>query len=270
MNNLEEELLELLLKDFKEEISKSKKINDILNITKEGTANFADSLLFAKECGKCIEKAFRNNISDDVLPDKKISYDLAKLLIESITKENYEIVTSQCTSVQTVLNKKANIGLKSIKPKYNEEKVEGIITYISNAKVYSEKEESFLDTLSTNSKSIVDDHVRMNADFHYNAGLSPKIIRTAVGSTCKWCQSLADVYDYSKASNTGNDVFKRHANCGCTVVYDPQNGSKRVQDVWSKSWSNNSKLEVAQNRLLKIDKDKSRENVIKTLSKIEV
>lgn len=114
MNNLEEELLELLLKDFKEEIAKSKKINDILNITKEGTANFADSLLFAKECGKCIEKAFRNNISDDVLPDKKMPYDLAKLLIESITKENYEIVTSQCTSVQTSLNKKANIGLKSI------------------------------------------------------------------------------------------------------------------------------------------------------------
>ncbi len=61
-----------------------------------------------------------------------------------------------------------------------------------------------------------------NADFHYNAGLRPKIIRTAVGKTCKWCQSMAGVYDYSKVSNTGNNVFRRHANCDCTVVYDPE------------------------------------------------
>lgn len=45
---------------------------------------------------------------------------------------------------------------------------------------------------------------------------------------------MAGVYDYSKVSNTGNNVFRRHANCDCTVVYDPGDGSKKVQDVWSK------------------------------------
>ncbi|WP_273234754.1 hypothetical protein [Ileibacterium valens] len=34
------------------------------------------------------------------------------------------------------------------------------------------------------------------------------------------------------------EVFRRHENCGCTVEYDPGDGSKRRQNVWDKSWSN--------------------------------
>lgn len=143
MDNLSNKLLESLLKTFKEEVSNSDRINEILNKTKEGTANYADSLLFAKESGKCLEKAFTNNVSDEVLPDNQMNYDLAKALIKPLTKQNHEIVSLQCASVQTTLNQKANIGLKAIKPQYDEEKIEGIIKYISSANVYSERKKVF-------------------------------------------------------------------------------------------------------------------------------
>ena len=39
MDNLSNKLLESLLKTFKEEVSNSDRINEILNKTKEGTAN---------------------------------------------------------------------------------------------------------------------------------------------------------------------------------------------------------------------------------------
>lgn len=233
-NNLENELLEILLKTYKEEISNNRKIQKVLNKIKEGTADYTDSLLFAKESGKCLEKAFAINISDEVLPNSQMDYKLAKALIEPLVKKNYEIVSLQCASIQTSLNKKAKLGLKAIKPKYNEKKTDGIIKYISNAKVYSKREKSFLDALSTNSKAIVNEFVRQNADFHYNSGLSPKIIRTTNGKPCQWCKSLAGVYNYSKIRVDGNDVFKRHSNCNCVVVYDPSDGRKKVQDVWTK------------------------------------
>lgn len=234
MNDIANELLELLKKDYEKEVSENKTIQLILKKTKEGTADYTDSLKFAKEIGNCVEKAFTNNISDETLPDSKMYYDLAKALIEPMCKENYKTITAHCAAIQTSLNKRANIGLQAIKPEYNKEKTEGIINYISSANKYSEREQSFLDSLSTNAKAIVDESVKQNAEFHYQAGLSPKIVRTPIGKTCKWCQEVAGVYEYGKVKNTGNVVFRRHANCDCTVVYDPSDGSKKIQDVWSK------------------------------------
>ena len=196
--------------------------------------DYTDSLSFAKELGVSLKKVIQENINEEMLPDGKMYYNIAQRLLEPMIKQNYDLVSKQCEATQNILNKKADLGLKAIVPEYNKEKTASIIDYISNADKYSQREKSFLDSLETNAKSVVDDSVRKNADFHYNAGLRPKIIRTTVGKTCKWCQSMAGVYDYSKVSNTGNNVFRRHANCDCTVVYDPGDGSKRVQDVWSK------------------------------------
>lgn len=89
--------------------------------------------------------------------------------------------------------------------------------------------------ISTFCMSIVDDSVKANADFQYNAGMSPKIIRTTDGKCCEWCNKLAGVYDYEKVKNTGNEVFRRHRNCGCIVAYDPGDG--RIQNAHSKEWT---------------------------------
>ena len=168
-------------------------------------------------------------------------YDIAKTLIEHICKENYKTIAAHCVAVQTSLNRKANIGLNAIEPTYKADRTEGLIKYISSVDKYSSREKSFLQSLTTNAKLVVDDSVKENADFHYKSGLSPKIIRRTSGKTCKWCQEQSGVYDYKDVKDKGNDVFRRHANCDCTVTYDPGDGSKKVQDVWSKKWNDISK-----------------------------
>ena len=87
-----------------------------------------------------------------VLPDGKMYYNIAQRLVEPMVKSNYDKISKQCAAVQTALNQNANIGLKGIVPKYNEDKTKGIIDYVSNADKYSQVEESFLDSLSTNAK----------------------------------------------------------------------------------------------------------------------
>lgn len=233
-NDIVPELLEKIQKQFDEEIKSNETIKVILKKQKQGAVDYTDSLSFAKELGVSLKKVMQENINEDMLPDGRMYYNIAQRLLEPMIKQNYNLVSKQCEATQNILNKKANLSLKAIVPEYDEEKTASIIDYISNADKYSQREKSFLDSLETNAKSVVDDSVRENADFHYNAGLRPKIIRTTVGKTCKWCQAMAGVYDYSKVSNTGNDVFRRHANCDCTVVYDPGNGSKTVQNVWDK------------------------------------
>lgn len=233
-NDIVPSLLETIQKQFDEEIKSNETIKAILKKQKQGAVDYTDSLSFAKELGVSLKKVMQENINEDMLPDGRMYYNIAQRLLEPMIKQNYDLVSRQCEVTQNLLNKKANLSLKAIVPEYDEEKTASIIDYISNVDKYSQREKSFLDSLETNAKSVVDDSVRENADFHYNAGLRPKIIRTTVGKTCKWCQAMAGVYDYSKVSNTGNDVFRRHANCDCTVVYDPGNGSKTVQNVWDK------------------------------------
>ena len=84
-------------------------------------------------------------------------------------------------------------------------------------------------------QAIVDDTVRVNADFQYKAGLSPKIIRTSTRKCCKWCDKLTGVYEYEEVSDNGNDVFRRHKYCKCLVEYAPGDGTK--QNVHTKRWS---------------------------------
>ena len=241
MNDDVLQILEKIQNQFNEEVKNNTIINNILIKQNKGTANYADSLSFAKEIGKCVCNAFKNNVSDDVLPDGKMYYDIAKTLIEPICKENYKRIASHCVAVQTSLNRKANIGLNAIEPTYKSDRTEGLIKYISSVDKYSSREKSFLQSLITNAKFVVDDSVKENADFHFHVGLSPKIVRTTNGKCCKWCQNIAGVYDYKDVKKTGNDVFRRHANCDCTVTYDPGDGSKKLQDVWSKKWNDISK-----------------------------
>lgn len=255
MNNDILDLLEKIQKQFKEEVNNNAKIKSILIKQNKGIADYGDSLSFAKEIGNCVCNAFKGNVSDGVLPDGKMYYDISKTLIEPICKENYKIIAAHCVAVQTSLNRKANIGLNAIEPTYKADRTEGLVKYISSAEKYSDREKSFLQSLSTNAKSVVDDSVKQNAEFHYNSGLSPKIIRKTNGKCCKWCQEQVGVYDYKDVKDKGNDVFRRHANCDCTVTYDPGDGSKKVQDVWSKKWNDNSKLDIIQNRLEKIQKE---------------
>ena len=185
-NDIVPSLLEEIQKQFDEEIKANEKIKSILIKQKQGAVDYTDSLSFAKELGVSLKKVIQENINEEMLPDGKMYYNIAQRLLEPMIKQNYDLVSKQCEATQNILNKKADLGLKAIVPEYNKEKTASIIDYISNADKYSQREKSFLDSLETNAKSVVDDSVRKNADFHYNAGLRPKIIRTTVGKTCKW------------------------------------------------------------------------------------
>lgn len=53
--------------------------------------------------------------------------------------------------------------------------------------------------------------------------------RIAAPGCCKWCTELAGECLYAEVRRAGGDVWRRHANCGCRIEYDPGNGSGRVE-----------------------------------------
>lgn len=103
-----------------------------------------------------------------------------------------------------------------------------------------------MNLLKNFTQSIVDDTVRVNAEKHHMLGLRPKIIRTEVGNCCKWCKVIAGVHDYESVKGTGNNVFRRHRFCRCTVEYSP--GDNRRQNVHTKAWRNENKSDIIKAR----------------------
>lgn len=66
---------------------------------------------------------------------------------------------------------------------------------------------------------VVDDAIKENAGIQFMSGLAPKIKRTSTGKCCKWCDRLVGTYNYEDVQDTGNDVFRRHKHCRCTVEF---------------------------------------------------
>ncbi|UHR03309.1 hypothetical protein LV469_03175 [Peptoniphilus sp. GNH] len=226
------ELLEKIQNEFKNKTEKSKVLKKKILALKAGKATHLDSNEFAIEVGNILADVFKNEITEDVLPDGKMYYNIAKRLIEPNMKNNYDLVSDYSRDVQEVLNKESNISLKAIKPELNQDRIDGIVNKICDYDDFNQGKWLLDEPIKNFTQSIVDDTIKVNADFQYKSGLTPKIVRREVGDCCKWCKEVVGVYEYP---DVPKDVYRRHQRCNCTVDYLPGDGKK--QDVWTKKWT---------------------------------
>ncbi len=268
MSDITREFLDALEEEFDKRYSSSKKIQSLVKRIKDEKATAEDAFEYAKEVGYLRKLVLHDLITDDVLNDGYLGYYNAKMLFDDVLYKDYELINQYCKNAFTQLNKRAGINLKGVSVDYDQKKTDGI-TECAVKDRYTVTRSETEEAVSTNAKGYYDSSVEKNARFQYKSGLSPKIIRTAVGKTCKWCQSLAGTYDYYEVSNTGNDVFRRHANCDCMVVYSPRKGE--YQDVYSKRRMNDVEYKEARKireiKLQNLEKERNIKNVPGELEK---
>lgn len=234
MEDIAPALLEQIQQSFQERAECSGVLKSILAKIENGSASYEDVHRYAIEAGELLAAAFREHLSSDVLPDGRMYFNIAQRVVAEPLTHNYELVSDVAVQVQEQLNRAAGLGLKAVQPALNQDKILGIVNRLSSEARYDDVA-WLLDAPVVNfTQSVADDFVRENANFQYQAGLNPKIIRTLKGKGCAWCRALAGVYDYEDVSDKGNDVFRRHENCKCTVVFDPGDG--RRQNVHTKRW----------------------------------
>lgn len=233
MEDIAPKLLEQIKNDFEKRFAKSKKLKGLYKRISDGTANYEEAHEFAIEVGEILKSVFGENISSSVLPDGRMYYNIADRVIRPMLENNYNIAAEVSAEVQTALNKSAGIGIKAVKPKMNEDKVQGIVDIVSGKENYDDIAYMLGEPVVNFTQSVVDDTVRENANFQYNAGMRPRIIRTSTGKCCDWCSNLEGTYEYP---NVPKDIYRRHKNCKCMVVYNPADGKRKVQNIHSKQW----------------------------------
>ncbi len=234
MEDVAPQLIEDVTGEFHRLYDGSGTIQGLIQNIQQGTATYAEAQEYSLEVSRLIGRAYEKHISSETLPDGKMYYNIASRLIPSTLDENYKLVSDYAAKAQQALNQKAGIGLKAQTAPLNEDRVRGMVDKVSNAEQYDDVSGWLLTAMENFSQNIVDQTVKANADFHARAGLSPKIIRKAERKCCKWCRALAGEFDYS---DLPDDIYRRHENCHCTVLYDPADGSKKLQNVHTKKWT---------------------------------
>lgn len=83
--------------------------------------------------------------------------------------------------------------------------------------------------------SMHDDYIRVNAKLRNDLGLKPIIQRFGTGC-CSWCSAVAGKWRFG---DQPDDVFRRHDNCDCVIIYDTQvlRGVKTQDGGRSKTWT---------------------------------
>ncbi|MGI6608649.1 MAG: hypothetical protein ACOX1F_06745 [Erysipelotrichaceae bacterium] len=169
-----------------------------------------------------------------------MNYDILNEVLSDILESNYNLIANACFIAQTEMNKNANIGLKAIAPKYDDDRAHSIVWDMAQRDLNSFKQ-AYPTYTENFYQSTVDEAVRANADFQWKSGLEPKVTRLAKYDCCKWCQSLEGTYRYEDVSGSGNDVWRRHKNCRCLIVYAPKKG--KAVDVRTKKPIDNEELQ---------------------------
>lgn len=216
------DLLEQLEKDFNERVKKNSKIKNIVGKVARGKANYIDCQNFSFEVGATLGKSFRKVLNQGALPNGYLYYNILEKTAVPMLENNYGLVTALASKVAKIIDTADGLGLNAIIPSLNKERIMGILDDVTAEGIFYQDQIERLVTDAVNvSQSYFDDFVRENADFKYQAGMNPQVIRINVSEKepCAWCEALEGTYDYNEVKDTGNDVWRRHRDCKCQITY---------------------------------------------------
>ena len=230
------QLNEAIQTSFKTNVMIDRKIASISKRIRDGTATFADGHDYAERLGENLAKSLTTNLTAQTLPDGKLYYNIAKRTVTPALEETYELTNEAAKSIQKIYDKRAKIGLGTVKADFPSERIQGLIDKMTADDITLEDALKWLtEPIINNSEAFFDDFVDSNAKFRSDVGLKATLTRTAEPGCCKWCDALAGTYDYGSAPP---DIYRRHEFCRCTVTYQSQ---KTSQNVWSKrTWESST------------------------------
>lgn len=263
-NDIVPELLEKIINDFEENVSLIRAEETFEALLKSN--NLEDAYEIAREIGGALSESFSKFITEDILPNGRMYYNIANRIIPPSLQKAYNEAEKFTEVIMSNILSKSKIGIKVQQGLLNQDRIRGIVDRLSEAENYQNVK--FLTgkaVVQNVTQSAVDDTIEANAEFHYKSGLRARVERKLGGKCCAWCQKLVGKYTYP---DVPEDVYRRHENCRCTVIYYPSKAN-RGQDVWSKKVIDTKQLNkstasnnMASNNKTALWKPKNKDNIL--------
>lgn len=209
-----------LRKLIQQKMAANPSLRSIMKRIQSGNATFRDTADYSRIYSELLGKCLSENVLD--LTDREAA-------AADILRDSFDHTNSILSQVQTNIDKKNGINIRPQTADFPLERVQQFSHSLTDPTVPDETIQRRARSGTANiSMSHHDDYMETNARFRSKAGLKCYITRETDGKCCKWCTAIAGRYVYGEEPH---DVYRRHDNCGCSVIYE--NGRQR-QDVWSK------------------------------------
>ena len=256
-------LNEKIQASFKKYCLKDRRLTQISKRIRDGTANLRDAHDYAEHLGENLSQALVNNLTADNLPNGKLYYNIAQRTVIPNLEENYNLVNDISKDIQAIADKKAKIGLGSVRADFPSSRINGLIDKMTGDNIILEQAINWLrEPIVNNSEAFFDDFVKANVEFRTNVGLKATITRSVASGCCKWCEELAGTYDYD---NAPEDIYRRHEFCRCTVTYQSK---KTSQNVWSKKTWESSPEELERRKNIGQQSEKTARERIESANQV--
>ncbi len=218
-----------LRKLIQQKMAANPSLRSIMKRIQSGNATFKDTADYSRIYSELLGKCLSENVLD--LTDREAA-------AADILRDSFDHTNSILSQVQTNIDKKNGINIRPQTADFPLERVQQFSHSLTDPTVPDETIQRRARSGTANiSMSHHDDYMETNARFRSKAGLKCYIDRQTDGKCCKWCTAIAGRYVYGEEPH---DVYRRHDNCGCSVIYE--NGRQR-QDVWSKrTWEKPKKI----------------------------
>lgn len=264
MSELGANLLSDIAQEFNKRIKRDKKLKQIANRVRDGTADYAQAGEYAVRVGELLADSLQGNTKNLAF----ISKEVAAEILGPMLQYDHELITEVTNAVQANMNAAAGVGIAVKTPEIDTNRIDGLIDKVASYDTAEYAQWVLKEPVVNYSQSIVDQSIRDNAKMAHSVGLETYIVREAEPGACEWCRKLEDTYEYKgNGSNIPRDVYRRHAFCRCILTY--ANGKQRQnvwdhRETWTEGDANEQRMKVdALQRRLNRDKNKKAEIVKK-------
>lgn len=233
MTDIVPELNKAIETAFQSGMNGDRRVRSITKRIAEGKATLEDVHEYSVRVGENISKALTECITEDVLPNGTMYYNIADRTVRPALHTGYDLVNEAAAETQKAIDAANKIGANAVHAIFPEARVDSLLDKMTGEGEAYDALRWLYEPIVNNTQAFFDDFVRENARVSAKLGLRATIKRTASAGACEWCASMTGSYEYGEEPD---DIYRRHRYCRCSVTFSRERG--RYQDVHSKRWYN--------------------------------
>lgn len=200
------------------------------------TADFSDTAAYSERISNLLGETLSKYINN-------IPQGSREQICQWLLQEQYNNINTICADAQEALDEAQGISLTAQKAVYPTKRISQVAHALEDPTVKPEVIRRRANAPVANvAKSFHDDYIRVNAKQRNDLGLKPIIQRYGTGC-CAWCSAVAGKYRFGEQPE---DIFRRHDNCDCIIIYDTTvlRGKQTADGGRSKTWEEVDPKEV--------------------------
>lgn len=129
MKDIVPKLQKSVLSDFYNMVEEDNKIQGILT-GEDKRATLAQVSKQAERLGEYAVRSLEKNLTDEILPDGTLYWNIAKGVIPPLMQEVQNLAIDMAVTIQKREDEKTGIGLKPVRPPFNQERIEAVMNKV--------------------------------------------------------------------------------------------------------------------------------------------